>query len=119
MASAYVLSMEQELRRPDYVPRQHDRTSSTLNCFLAAAGMTAMMLCLLGSAAAIAAWAIAKLVGGGDTVLYVLIVLFQLPVLWITVWTAGRAWHLERRLASGKDMDQPVFKLFHYFQKST
>jgi hypothetical protein len=112
-------TMEQEIRRPDYVPRQHDRASSTMNCFLAAAGMTAMMLCLLGSAAAISAWAIAKLLGLGDTALMVLVALFELPVLWATIWTAGRAWHLERRLASGKDMDQPVFKLFHYFQKST
>lgn len=110
--------MEQEIRRPDYVPRQHDRTSSSFNCFLAAAGMTAMMLCLLGSAAAISAWALAKLFGFGDQLLLGLVVLFELPVLWVTIWTAGRAWHLERRLASGKDMDQPVFSLFHYFRKT-
>jgi hypothetical protein len=112
-------TMEQELRRPDYVPRQHDRTSSNMNCFLAAAGMTAMMLSLLGSAAAISAWAIAKLLGLNDQFLLALIVLFEIPVLWATIWTAGRAWHLERRLASGKDMDQPVFKLFHYFKKTS
>jgi hypothetical protein len=111
--------MEQEIRRPDYVPRQHDRTSSNMNCFLAAAGLTAMMLCLLGSATAISAWAIAKLFGFGDTLLLILVVLFEIPVLWFSIWTAGRAWHLERRLASGKDMDQPVFKLFHYFQKTS
>jgi hypothetical protein len=119
MSSAYDWDMEQELRRPDYVPRKHDRTSSMLNNFLSAAGMTAMMLCLLGSAAAISAWAIAKLFGFEGTILYVLVALFELPVLWITIWTAGRAWHLEKRLASGKDMDQPVFKLFHYFTKSS
>jgi hypothetical protein len=110
--------MEQEFRKPDYVPRQHDRRSSNLNCFLAAVGLTAMMLCLVGSAAAIAAWAIAKLFGFGDQLLYILVAVVQIPVLWLTVWTAGRAWHIERRLASGKDMDQPVFKLTHYFQKS-
>ena len=110
--------MEQEIRRPDYVPRKHDRTSSTLNCLMSAAGMTLMMLCLLGSAAAVAAWAIATLFGAEGIILYILIGLFELPVLWATIWTAGRAWHIERRLSAGKDMDQPVFKLFHYFQKA-
>jgi hypothetical protein len=40
-----------------------------------------------------------------------------IPVLWGTVWTAGRAWHVERLLASGKDVDVPVFNLMHYFRK--
>jgi hypothetical protein len=107
--------MEQEIRRPDYVPRKHDRTSSVMNCFMAAAGLTLMMLCMLGAAAAISAWAVAKLFGLPDSFLLVMVVLFEIPVLWVVIWTAGRAWHLELRLASGKDMDQPVFKLLHYF----
>jgi hypothetical protein len=109
--------MEQEIRRPDYVPRTHDRTSSAFNCFLAAAGLTLMMLCLLGGAAAISAWAVAKLIGLPDSLLLVLVVVFELPVLWIVIWTAGRAWHMERRLAAGKDMDQPVFKMLHYLTR--
>jgi hypothetical protein len=108
--------MEQEIRRPDYVPRMHDRTSSALNCLMAAAGLTLMMLCMLGVAAAISAWAVAKLFGFPDMLLLAFIVLFEIPVVWVVIWTAGRAWHLERRLASGKDMDQPVFKMLHYFK---
>ncbi len=111
--------MEQEIRRPDYVPRKHDRTSSTLNCFMAAAGLTLMMLCMLGAAAAISAWAVAKLFGFPDALLLALVILFEIPVLWVVIWTAGRAWHLERRLAAGKDMDQPIFKMLHYFKRST
>lgn len=111
--------MEQEIRRPDYVPRNHDRASSTFSCFLAASGLTLMMLCMLGAAAAISAWAVAKLLGLNDALLLVLIALFELPVLWTVIWIAGRAWHLERRLAAGKDMDQPVFKMLHYFKGST
>jgi hypothetical protein len=38
-------------------------------------------------------------------------------VAWVTVWTAGRAWHVERLLASNKDIDVPVFNLSHYFKK--
>ncbi len=110
--------MEQEIRRPDYVPRKHDRTSSTLNCLMAAAGLTLMMLCMLGAAAAISAWAVAKLFGLPDSLLLAMVILFEVPVLWVVIWTAGRAWHLELRLASGKDMDQPVFKLLHYFGRS-
>ena len=109
--------MEQEIRRPDYVPRKHDRASSNFNCFLSAAGLTLMMLCLVGSAAAITGWAVAKLIGLPDSMLLVLVGLLELPVLWLTIWTAGRAWHIERRLAAGKDMDPPVFKMLHYFNK--
>jgi hypothetical protein len=108
--------MEQDIRRPDYVPRTHDRASSAFNCFMAAAGLTLMMLCLLGAAAAISAWAMAKLAGLPNSLLLVLVAIFELPVLWVVIWIAGRAWHLERRLASGKDMDQPVFKLLHYLK---
>ena len=34
-----------------------------------------------------------------------------IPVLWVTVWTAGRAWHVEQLLAQHKDIDVPVFSL--------
>jgi hypothetical protein len=33
------------------------------------------------------------------------------------VWTAGRAWHVERLLAQHKDIDTPVFSMMHYFKK--
>lgn len=112
--------MEQEIRRPDYVPRQHDRTASSLNCALAAIGVTAMTLCLVGSAAVTAVWAIARLSifdASMDTV-KILAALVMIPVVILSIWTAGRAWHLERRLAAGKDVDAPVFKIFHYFRNA-
>ena len=110
--------MEQEIRRPDYVPRVRDRASSNFNCFLAAAGVTAVMFTLVGSAAATGAWAVAKLMGFPDWALYGFIALVAFPVLWLTIWTAGRAWYLERRLAKGGDVDKPVFKMVHYFSKA-
>ena len=109
--------MEQEIRRPDYVPRQHDRAASSMNCALAAIGVTLMTLCLVGSAAVTTVWAISKLMGVSDTVLLVLTAIVAIPVLALSVWTAGRAWHLERRLARGQDVDTPVFGVFHYFRK--
>lgn len=113
----HISAMEQEIRRPDYVPRVQDRTSSTLSCFIAAAGVTLMTLCLLGSAAVVSVWAIANLLGLGQTVMFILIALVMAVVVAITMWTAGRAWYLERRVALGGDVDAPVFKTFHYFQK--
>ena len=110
-------SMEQEIRRPDYVPRQHNRAASSLNCALAAIGVTLMTLCLVGAAALTTVWAISKLMGVSDTVLMVLAVLVTIPVLALSIWTAGRAWHLERRLARGQDVDTPVFGVLHYFRK--
>jgi hypothetical protein len=109
--------MEQELRRPEYKPRQHDRTSSALNCALAAIGVTLMTLCLVGSAAVTTAWAIGTLFGASQNTFFILAALVMIPVVALSIWTAGRAWHLERRLAAGKDVDTPNFGVFHYFRK--
>jgi hypothetical protein len=108
--------MDQEIRRPDYVPRQHDRAVSTFSCALAAIGVTLMTLCLVGSAAVTTVWAITKLFGASDTVLMVLAAVVALPVLWLSIWIAGRAWYLERRLARGQDVDTPIYKMVHYFR---
>jgi hypothetical protein len=60
------------------------------------------------------AWALVTLVGLPQFVLWVLLVLSALPVAWVTVWTAGRAWHVEQLLEKGEDTDQPVFDLSAY-----
>ena len=49
--------------------------------------------------------------------MYALMAAGLIPVLWVTAWTAGRAWHVEQLLAAGKDIDVPVFNLRHYFAK--
>jgi hypothetical protein len=41
----------------------------------------------------------------------------MIPVALATVWTAGRAWHVEKRLEQGLDIDNPVFKALHYFRR--
>jgi hypothetical protein len=110
--------MEQEIRRPDYVPRQHDRTASSLNCALAAIGVTLMTLCLVGAAAVTSVWAVGRLFSASNGVIEIMAVLVMIPVLALSIWTAGRAWHLERRLAAGQDVDAPVFKVFHYFKNA-
>ncbi len=110
--------MEQEFLKPDATPKTSTQAFSPLGCFLAAAGVTLLTACLVGAAAAASVWAFSKLIGLPDTVLNVLLVLSVLPVLWATIWTAGRAWHVERRLAQHLDIDQPVFRLSHYFRKT-
>lgn len=115
---AHMAGMEQEFRKPDYVPRVHDRKSSTFNCMLAAVGVTVMTLCLVGSAALTGVWAVSKLFGASNTVFLVAAAIVAVPVLVATIWTGGRAWHLERRLASGQDVDTPVFSMLHYYKRS-
>lgn len=110
--------MEQEIRRPEYVPREHDRAASSLNCALAAIGVTLMTLCLVGAAALTSVWAVTELIGASQTVVYGLAVIAMIPVLWLSIWIAGRAWHLERRLARGQDVDAPIYSMLHYFRKS-
>jgi energy-converting hydrogenase Eha subunit E len=111
--------MEQEIRRPDYVPRQHDRTASSLNCALAAIGVTLLNLCLVGSAALTSVWAISKLMALSDTTMMVFAAIVAVPVIAVSIWVAGRAWHLEQRLARGQDVDTPIFSVLHYFRKAT
>lgn len=112
-------AMDQDILTPASNPKSTtSQAFSPFGCFLAAAGSTLSTLCLLGSAAAASVWAIAKLIGLPDIALYVCLALSALPVLWATVWVAGRSWHVERRLAQGLDIDVPVFKLSHYLTKA-
>jgi hypothetical protein len=115
-ANGHISLMETELITPERAPKTSSHATSTFGCFLAAAGATLSTLCLLGAGMAATVWAFAKLLGFPDQLLYVALAISMLPVLWATVWTAGRAWHVERRLASGKDIDVPVFTLMHYLR---
>lgn len=108
--------MEQELLKPETTPRVGTQAFSPLGCFLAAAGVTMLAFCKLGAAMVATVWAASKLLGLPDMVMYGLMVLGALPVLWATVWTAGRAWHIERRLAQHLDVDAPVYKLGYYIK---
>ncbi len=108
--------MEQDIIKPETAPKSGKQAFSPLGCFLAAAGATLLTLSLLGAAAAASAWAFAKLMGLPDSFFYVLLVLVAIPVIWATIWTGGRAWHVERRLAQGLDIDAPVFKMTRYIR---
>jgi hypothetical protein len=110
-------AMDQDIIKPESSPRSASQAFSPLGCFIAAAGVTLLAFCLLGSAALTTVWAFAKLWGLPDAMTLVFIVLSMVPVLWATIWTAGRAWHVERRLAGHMDIDVPVFSLLHYFKR--
>lgn len=73
---------------------------------------------MFGAAVLATVWAFSKLFGFPDAVMWVIMVLSLLPVAWATIWTAGRAWHVERRLAAGLDIDTPVFSLLHYWRRT-
>ncbi len=110
--------MEQEIIKPDVQPKASSQAFNPFGCFLAASGVTLLTFCLVGAAAAASVWAVVKLVGLPDIALYVLLGLVAIPVLAATLWTAGRAWHVEQRLAQGLDVDTPVFKTAYYFRKT-
>ncbi len=110
--------MEQEILKPDTPPRPGSQAFSPLGCFLAASGVTLLAFCMLGSAMAATVWAGSKLLGLPDVAMLVIMALGVLPVLWATIWTAGRGWHIERRLAQNLDVDTPVFRLGHYLKRS-
>lgn len=109
--------MEQDIITPQATPKARAQGFSPAGSFMAAFGATLLMLCFTGSAMVATVWALSRLIGFPDMVMYGLMAIGMLPVLWVTVWTAGRAWHVERLLASSQDVDYPVFSLSHYFKK--
>ena len=108
---------DHEIIAPETPPKGSVQGFSPFGSFLAAFGATLLMLCFLGSAMVATVWAFAKLIGVPDLLMYAVMALGVIPVVWATVWTAGRAWHVERLLASGKDVDVPVFNLSHYLRQ--
>lgn len=110
--------MEQELIKPDVPPKGSSQAFSPLGCFIAAFGITLLTFCLLGTAAMTTIWAFAKLFGLPEVLSEVLMALGLVPAIVASVWTAGRAWHVERRLAQNLDIDVPVFTLLHYLKKN-
>jgi hypothetical protein len=109
--------MEQELIKPDVPPKGSSQAFSPLGCFIAASGITLLTFCLLGTAAMTTIWAFSKLLGLPEVLSEGLMVLGLVPAVIATIWTAGRAWHVEQRLAQHQDIDVPNFKLLHYFKK--
>lgn len=110
--------MEQELMKPETPPKGSSQAISPLGCFIAASGITLLTFCLLGTAALTTIWAFSKLLGLPEVLSEGLMVLGLIPAVIATIWTAGRAWHVERRLARHQDIDVPNFKLLHYFKKT-
>lgn len=109
--------MDQEIIAPDAAPRPGEQGFSVAERAIAALGATLMLFCLTGAAMVATVWAFSKLIGLPDIVMYGLMVLGAAPVLWLTLWTAGRAWHVEKLLASGGDIDAPSPRIGHYFRK--
>lgn len=109
--------MDQEIVKPDKTPRTGTQALSPTGAFLAAAGVTMMTGCMIGAAMVATVWAAAKLFGLPDILMYALMALGAVPVLWATIWSAGRAWHVEQLMARHLDVDTPVFKIGHYFKR--
>lgn len=111
--------MEQEIINPDKTPKGMAQALSPVGLVLAALGATLLTLCLLGAAAVASVWAFSKMLGFPDIMIEGLLVLVAIPVLMATFWTAGRAWHVEQRLARGLDADTPVFSTTYYWRKNS
>lgn len=110
--------MEQEILKPAAEPQAVGGQVSRLDCIVSAVGATILAFTSLGASAAATIWAISRLMGLPDSLMWVAMALGAVPVLWATVWTAGRAWHVERRIEQGLDVDMPVFSLLHYWKKA-
>lgn len=110
--------MDQEIITPESTPKATAQASGPLGGLLAAAGATLLALTKLGAAMAATVWAASRLMGLPDMLMWAIMAVGIVPVLFATIWTAGRAWHVEKRLEAGLDIDPPVFKLLHYWRKA-
>ncbi len=108
--------MEQDILTPPTAPKPKTQGFSPLGCALASGGAGLLTFCLLGAAAAAGAWAFSRLIGLSDMLFYGFAALAMIPVLWASLWVAGRAWAVERMLARGAGVEPPVFKLGHYLK---
>jgi hypothetical protein len=108
----------QDILKPESQPPVGSQAFSPLGCFIAAAGATLLMFTQTSAAMVVSVWAFSKLLGLPALIMDGVMALGAIPVLWLTFWTAGRAWEVERRLARGEDVGTPVFKLGHYFRKA-
>ena len=108
--------MEQEIIKPETPPQAGSQAFSPLGSFVAAFGATLLILCFTGSGMVATVWALSKLMGLPDMVMLAVMAVGIIPVAWATVWTAGRAWHVEKKLASHQDIDVPVFNMTYYFK---
>ena len=117
-AVGHMTGMEQEIIKPAPNLQRSSQGFSPLGCFIAASGATLLVFCKAGAAMVATVWAFSKLFGVPEVMMYGVMALGAVPVLWATVWTAGRAWHVEQLLAQHHDIDVPVFKLGHYFRKA-
>ena len=85
--------------------------------FIAAAGATLLAFVFATTSIVAVIWAMATLLGLPDILLWIMLALGAVPIIWTTLWTAGRAWHVEKLLEKGRDVDQPLFKLGAYLGK--
>jgi uncharacterized membrane protein len=110
--------MDQEIIRPQATPPASSQSIGIIGCLMSAIGVTLMTITMLGSALAAAIWAFSQLFGLPDSLMQVIMALGAIPVVVAAIWTAGRAWHIERRLEEGHDVDPPVFSLTYYLKRA-
>jgi hypothetical protein len=105
-----IRSKEQSLNSTSEVTQETQLTGR----LIATCGATFLAFIFSGTSVAAVIWAISWALGLPNFILEILLTLGLVPVLWATVWTAGRAWHVETLLGTGRDVDQPVFKIGEY-----
>jgi hypothetical protein len=109
--------MEPDIIRPETTPTTSNQAFSPLGCALAAIGAGLSAFSLVGAGTLAGIWAFSRLLGLPETVLYAMLALSFIPIIWAGVWAGSRAWHVERRLAAGHDVDTPNFGFGYYLRK--
>lgn len=109
--------MDQDIITPEKAAPTGKQGFSPLGCFIAASGATLLCFSLLSAFSVSGIWALTHLFGMSEGLSDIFMLLGLIPPIAASVWIAGRAWYVERRLAQHLDVDTPVFKMLHYFGK--
>lgn len=108
--------MADEIIPPEKTPASTSQSIGAMGALMSAIGICLLTLSFLGSFLFATIWAFSYLIGMPAWMTYPFYALAALATAWATLWATGRAWHVEKRIESGQDIDTPVFGMLHYFR---
>ena len=115
---AHMDAMEQEIIKPEAEPASREQSFSTTGGLIAATGATLLMFCMTGAAMLATLWAVSKLFGFPDMMMYALMALGPCRCCGSRHGLRAVPGTSSSLLAEHQDIDVPVFKLSHYFRKA-
>ena len=111
--------MTEEIIPPEKVLAPESQSIGILGSMMSAIGICLLTLSFVGSFLFATVWAFSYLLGLPVWLTYPLYAVVALVTLWATIWATGRAWHVEKLIESGRDIDPPRSDALYYYRKQS